>query len=169
MVALNRLQPCPKPSDHRSGPRYSIVRQFLRTGVEEEHLDMRFCIKIVTVVTLIFAAGLGVSHGKQPTVLLLVSPTMNHPTEYSVTRQVLESSQCKVRVACKDPSASKAFGKALVEALRKKESLLEERVCDTSAALNRSPLRLFDIESKFGLVLKCLSDRTSPDYASKCP
>lgn len=130
---------------------------------------MRFCIKIVTVVTLIFAAGLGVSHGKQPTVLLLVSPTMNHPTEYSVTRQVLESSQCKVRVACKDPSASKAFGKALVEALRKKESLLEERVCDTSAALNRSPLRLCDIESKFGLVLKCLSDRTSPGYASKCP
>ncbi|MGO8880213.1 MAG: DJ-1/PfpI family protein [Desulfomonilaceae bacterium] len=236
---------------------------------------MRFCIKIVTVVTLIFAAGLGVSHGKQPTVLLLVSPTMNHPVEYSVTRQVLESSQCKVRVACKGPSAkdlnganipvdlaleevrtrdydalaiiggysvwkymgdpevnrllhgfcdsdkligaicagtyvlgkagllkgrrvtgprseklrkygaqyvgglvqqdekiitakgpsaSKAFGKALVEALRKKESLLEERVCDTSEALNRSPLRLFDIESKFGLVLKCLSDRTFPGY-----
>ena len=208
---------------------------------------MRFCIKIVTVVTLILAAGLGVSHGKQPTVLLLVSPTKNHPTEYSVTRQVLESSQCKVRVACKDPSAkdlnganipvdlvleevrtsdydalaiiggysvwkyegdpevnrllhgfcdsdkligaicagtyvlgkagllkgrrvtgprseklrkygaqyvgglvqqdekiitakgpaaSEAFGKALVEALRKKESLLEERVCDTSEALN---------------------------------
>ena len=39
-------------------------------------------------------------------------------------------------ITAKGPSASKAFGKALVEALRKKESLLEERVCDTSEALN---------------------------------
>ena len=90
---------------------YSIVRQFLRNGKSKKgHLDMRFCIKIVTVVTLIFAAGLGVSHGKQPTVLLLVSPTMNHPTEYGVTRQVLESSQCKVKVACKGPSAKDLNG-----------------------------------------------------------
>lgn len=71
---------------------------------------MRFGMKIVTVFSLIFAAGLGICHGKQPTVLLLVSPTKNHPTEYGVTRQVLESSQCKVRVACKDPSAKDLNG-----------------------------------------------------------
>jgi putative intracellular protease/amidase len=241
---------------------------------------MRFCITIVTLVMVIFAAGLGFSHGKDSIFLLLISPTKNHATEYGVTRQVLESSQCKVRVACKEPSAmdlngknipvdltlkevrttdydavaviggysvwkyvgdsevnrllhgfydsdkligaicagtyvlgkagllkgrrvtgprseklrkygaqyvgglvqqdgkiitgkgpsaSEAFGKALVEALRKKESLSEERICDTTEALNRSLLRLFDIQSKFGLVLKCLSDGTSPGYASKCP
>lgn len=71
---------------------------------------MRFCIKIVTVITLIFAAGLEVSYGKEPTVLLLVSPTMNHPAEYGVTRQALESSQRKVRVACKNPSAKDLNG-----------------------------------------------------------
>jgi putative intracellular protease/amidase len=71
---------------------------------------MNFCITIVTAVTLIFHAGLGFAHGKESIVLLLVSPTKNHPTEYGVTRQVLESSQCKVRVACKEPSAKDLNG-----------------------------------------------------------
>ncbi|MDQ7784206.1 MAG: DJ-1/PfpI family protein [Desulfomonilaceae bacterium] len=71
---------------------------------------MNFCITIVTVVTLILASGLGFSHGKESNVILLVSPTKNHPTEYGVTRKVLESSQCKVRVACKEPTAKDLNG-----------------------------------------------------------
>jgi hypothetical protein len=46
----------------------------------------------VTVIALIFSAGLGLSQEKVPMVLLVVSPTKNHPAEYGVTRQVLELS-----------------------------------------------------------------------------
>ena len=66
---------------------------------------MRFWMNVVTVIALIFAAGLGLSHGTEPLVLLVVTPTKNHPAEYGVTRQVLESSHCRVRVACKGLSA----------------------------------------------------------------
>lgn len=73
---------------------------------------MRFFITIGTVVA-IFAGGLGFSHGKDFTFLLLISPTKNHATEYGVTRQVLEASQCKVKVACKEPSAMDLNGKII--------------------------------------------------------
>lgn len=74
---------------------------------------MRCCVAIGTLVLMIFVAGLGFSHGKDSIFLLVVSPTKNHATEYGVTRQVLESSQCKVRVACKEPSAMDLNGKMI--------------------------------------------------------
>ncbi len=74
---------------------------------------MRFWVKAVTVIALIFAAGLGFCHGKEPRVLLVVSPTKNHAKEYGVTRQVLESSHCQVRVACKGPSATDHNGRKI--------------------------------------------------------
>lgn len=76
-------------------------------------MTMRFWMVAVTVIALTFAVGLGLSQGKEPTVLLLVSPTKNHPAEYGVTRHVLESSQCKVNVACKVPYAKDTNGRTI--------------------------------------------------------
>ncbi len=72
---------------------------------------MRSCITAVNVVTLLFVASLGFSYGRDAGVLFLVSPTKNHPKEYGVTRQVLESSHCRVTVACKDPTAKDLDGR----------------------------------------------------------
>ena len=74
---------------------------------------MRTWLNAVTVIALIFTANLGISQETEPAVLLLVTPTKNHPAEYGVTRQVLESSHCRVRVACKGPLAKDLNGKAI--------------------------------------------------------
>jgi protease I len=74
---------------------------------------MRLWMTAATVIALIFSAGLGLSRGKEPVVLLLVSPTKNHDAEYRVTRHVLESSHCKVRVACKGQSAKDISGREI--------------------------------------------------------
>ena len=76
-------------------------------------MTMRFWMVTVTVIALTLAAGLGLSEEKEPTVLLLVSPTKNHPAEYGVTRRVLELSRCKVRVACKVPFAKDMNGRTI--------------------------------------------------------
>ena len=72
---------------------------------------MKSCMTAVNVVTLIFALTLGLSYGKDATVLFLVCPTKNHPKEYGVTRQVLESSHCRVAVACKELTAKDLDGR----------------------------------------------------------
>ena len=104
-----------------------VSRVFRSQAIAENRIrgrgpcDMRSCITIVTLVMVIFAAGLKFSYGEDSVFLLLVSPTKNHATEYGVTRHVLESCQCKVRVACKEPSAMDLDGKNIPVDLTFKE------------------------------------------------
>ena len=72
---------------------------------------MRKSLFMVTMVALLCFGGVITSQAESPTVLLIVAPTKNHPSEYGVTRNVLKANDCQVKVACKGLSAKDMNGK----------------------------------------------------------
>jgi putative intracellular protease/amidase len=72
---------------------------------------MRGLVILLTLAALFCFGGVIPSQAESPTVLLIVAPTKNHPSEYGITRKVLQANDCQVKVACKGLSAKDMNGK----------------------------------------------------------